>query len=541
MQQHTVNASLFASFTIQPLREYLADSLLQNGFNNVIHLAPYNRVIESCLSRDVLAETNLVMIIWRIEDLFLNEIDRALNGESFQDLKSKFEILKDAVNFLETKKYSVIFFLPPFPHIPHLAFSDINTRRLLEKFYAQVKNYYLDWLKQRPDLYIFDLDFLERSFGSMHVNDLRTWYLFRQPWADKFCRYVGDEVAKFIKMMVKPAKKCIVLDCDGVLWGGIIGEDGMHNIVLSNDFPGIVYKDVQRYLLEQKKQGLLLAILSKNNQQDVWEVFEKHDEMILKKEHISAFSINWDPKYKGITAIAQKLNISTDSIIFVDDNQFEIEEVRKFCPEVLCLLASRDLLQYLNDIKKLPTHKLNLTNEDHTRVAMINDEHKRQQQRDHLSYDEFIKSLQINVEVQFAKMQHIDRVEQLVNKTNQFNLTTRRYTKTEILSRFNDVNYKLFVASVKDNFGDYGLTGVAICKIDENSVLFFESFLLSCRVLTRGVEGIFLAEIFNFARQFGCKICKAKFIPTSKNAPADNFLPSHNFIKNVDGFWYAKL
>ena len=233
---------------------------------------------------------------------------------------------------------------------------------------------------------LVDLDALQRWFGARNAFDGRTWYLYRQPYSEAFLCEMGGMLGRIIKTTRTAAKKCIVVDCDNTLWAGVVGEDGVHGIAIGEDFPGSAFRDLQHYLLHLRAEGVLLAIASKNNESDVWEVFERHDGMVLKREHISAARINWQPKAVNLKDIAEELNIGVDSLVFVDDNPFEIEQMRTFLPEATSILLDEEPARMVNAIKELHLFdKLELTQEDFQRADMMRSEQQRAQLSNTLS------------------------------------------------------------------------------------------------------------------------------------------------------------
>ncbi len=533
------------SFTVEPIVPYLGDELLKRGFSEPgIVVAPYNQVFQTCLDPFSAfgGDVDFIIILARIEDLFPSELIEYVNGENEALARALEKIgeLARAVNVSRSKvKESIILSIPPYPDSLMTDLRNLRVSRLAATFHRRFTSEWVQVMGAIDGLYFFDFDSLERHFGAGQAHDTRKWYLYKQPYSEEFCYLIGQDLARILSATKGVGKKCIVVDCDNTLWGGIVGEDGIEGIELGSDFPGNAYLDFQKQLIELHRQGLLLAIVSKNNEADVWEIFDNHDAMLLKREHLAAWRINWEPKPKNIEEIAIELNLGLDSFVFVDDSDFEIDSVRQLLPEVTCIQVPEDISflpeefnsQYLFD-------RLTLTREDSSRTAMMREEKVRQSASQSMTQEDFLASLGLTVEIFLVENNHLNRVTQLTNKTNQFNLTTIRHSKAEIEEMANRSDCRIYAIRAKDRFGDYGLIGTTIVKIAD-SCWEIENLLLSCRILGRGVESALIAKIAEDAKKNGVEEIKAAFILTKKNKPAQSFLPDHGFRKEGEYQWYA--
>jgi len=390
-------------------------------------------------------------------------------------------------------------------------------------------------------IHFIDLDGLQRYYGIAHVYDDRKWYLYKQPFKEGFLFLLAEELGRLLAIGRGNGKKCIVLDCDNTLWGGIVGEDGLVGIEIGDEFPGSAFCDFQRQLLRLQRKGIYLALASKNNESDVWEVFEHHDAMILKREHIAISQIHWHSKTDSLIEIARVLNIGLDSFVFIDDSRFEIEQVQQSLPQVTCLQVPTEsayLPGMLRDCHLFD--QLETTIEDRERTSMVLQEKQRQVFQKSLSNDEFIASLHLEIDVFKACPVHIARITQLINKTNQFNLSTRRRSFEEVVALTKADDYDIFALRVKDRFGEYGLVGVAIVQA-KNQVWVLDTFLLSCRVLGRQVETAFLAFIVEAAKLKNITTMRGIYVPTPKNMPIADFLPQQGFKEISSGEWEVSL
>ncbi len=322
-------------------------------------------------------------------------------------------------------------------------------------------------------------------------------------------------------------KKCIVLDLDNTLWGGILGEDGIEGIKIGGDYPGKAFLYFQKSLVELSKSGVILAVCSKNNEGDVKECWAKNPYNILNEKYISAYRINWNNKADNIKEIADELNIGLDSLVFIDDSPVERELVRQTLPAVTVPEFPEQPYNLPIFMEKL-TNKYfkvySLTEEDRNKTEEYKANARRAtEQQKFADMDSFIRSLGIRLKIQSANTMNISRIAQMTQKTNQFNLTTRRYTESDLNTMLSD-GAKIWCLSVSDKFGDSGITGCIIVKNSE-----IDEFLLSCRILGKGIENVFITQILNLLKGDGPVELKASYIPTAKNTQVKDFYENSGF------------
>jgi FkbH-like protein len=352
--------------------------------------------------------------------------------------------------------------------------------------------------------------------------------------------------ARYIAPLKGLTRKCVVVDLDNTLWGGVVGEDGKDGIKLGPTSPGSEYQDFQRYLLSLTKQGILLAINSKNNLADALEVIRSHDGMVLREDSFVAMRINWSPKSENLVSLAGELNIGLDAMVFLDDSAEEREGIRQMVPEVLTPDLPEDPALYRQTVEALPQLQLlTLTTEDQTRVTQYQAKRERERARaDASSLEEYLRSLAITVETARATDGTMPRVHQLIQRTNQFNLTTRRYDSGQLAALARDPERRIYVLRARDRFGDHGVVGTAIVRVDGRCWT-VDSFLMSCRVIGYGVETALLAAIERDADRAGADTLVGEFIETDKNVPARDFYERHGFHREavVDGVihWRRRL
>jgi len=366
---------------------------------------------------------------------------------------------------------------------------------------------------------ICDVEHLGCRVGNLNAFDDRAWFETKQPFAPDMTGLVAREAALQIRSLKRGPKKVLVMDLDNTLWGGVLADDGLEGIELGDTSPrGEAYKAFQKHVKALMERGVLLAVCSKNESTLAVEPFERHPDMVLKRADIIAFKANWKPKPENLVEIAKELNLGLDSLVFVDDNPAEIDIVRKFLPEVEAVLLGDDpsaFVGILEDSRFFEPH--NLTREDATRVDQYRQEQARQQfcagEKDIRSY---LCSLEMHASIEPFQAVDVPRLAQLINKTNQFNLTNRRRAEGEVAALVGDPRHPAFSVRLWDRFGDYGLIQILIGEVKDNA-LHIDTWLMSCRVLKRGVEALAINECVRLARQLNLGQVIGRYIPTSKN------------------------
>jgi len=378
-----------------------------------------------------------------------------------------------------------------------------------------------------------DVEFLSARFGSLNAYDARAWFESKQPYSADFLVQVAKEVAHIVAGMRQGTKKVVAVDLDNTLWGGVVGDDGVDGIEIGDTSPrGEAFKAFQLYLKSLTERGILLAVCSKNDKAKAIEPFEKHPDMVLRLTDIVAFKANWEPKSDNLRRIAEELNLGMDSIVFVDDNPAEVEIVRQFAPDVCTVLLGPDPSDYIRLLQEGRYFEpVTLTSEDFDRVKQYQQESDREKlltsSTDMAAY---LRSLQMRAVVSEFQGIDVPRIAQLINKSNQFNLTTRRRTEAEVRAVMEDTSYLGFTVRLSDRFGDYGLIAVIICRVD-GTTLEIETWLMSCRVLERQVEEEVINEIRRLAATRDCKVIRGRYVPTPKNGIVRGLYPRMGFTE----------
>lgn len=373
---------------------------------------------------------------------------------------------------------------------------------------------------QFQSVYVLDFFSILARCGNAVGLDERMWTVAMNPFSPIGMIEISKEISRTIKALALPRKKCLILDCDNVLWNGVTGEEGVKSMNLS----------LQRFALDLRFSGVFIALASKNNEQDVFEVLENDDRAILRKEHLAAWEINWEDKAGNIRKIADSLNIGLDSVVFVDDSLFECNLVREILPEVKVLQFDG----HESKFRKLVIESglfdaLVITDEDRLKTSFSIDDLKRKELRDRTSsLQDYLDNLGVEVEIGFMRMENIARISQLSKKTNQFNLTTERLDEADFHSFLLDPFKKVLYLRAKDKIADLGLVGSAILSFREHYV-FIDNLLLSCRALGRGIEKTFLSEIKRYAFESGYTKIVARYIESTKNGQVAEYYRDNGF------------
>jgi len=514
----SINVVISATFTAEPIKDYIRWWGQQFQLDVEAVFAPYNQVFQQLLQDTSEISTNpgINVLLIRFED-WLRDVNESITDEDkCKQLENNYRQLRDI--FINKKK-QVPYVVGVFPVSTHLGFSSLVTG-YLEDLDTRWKN-----LLKGPEtsnVYIRDFTDLAQCYQVPGVFDAVTDSEGHIPFSNEYNAALGTDIARRIIAFNNETFKVIVLDCDNTLWEGICGEDGALGVRVTGP-----YQELQRLMLQKYNEGLLLTICSKNNEDDVWEVFEKNPGMILTKEHLVGWRINWNPKSENIRSLAQELNLGTDSFIFIDDNPNECSEVMSNCPEVLALRlpqSSESIPGFLSHVWALD--KAVVTDEDRKRTRMYLEDKKRKETREKSrSLTDYLAGLEIKIAMNKMKPGQLARVSQLTQRTNQFNLSTIRRQEDEIQALTGKYGNTCWVIEVSDRFGDYGLVGVVITR-EEEDYLFIDTFLLSCRVLGRGVEDAILVGLRRYCDDKGIKTLQAEYYPTPKNKPIHQFMES---------------
>jgi FkbH-like protein/FkbM family methyltransferase len=395
---------------------------------------------------------------------------------------------------------------------------------VLHSLYEKYESALLENISKVSNVYAVSSLALLKSYQVQNYYDKLGDELGHIPYTLPFFSSIGTTLFRLILSLQNPPKKVIALDCDNTLWKGVCGEDGVKGIQITEP-----YREFQKLLIEQVQYGMLICLCSKNNEEDVMEVFRQRDDMLLKLDHLVAWRTNWNNKPANLVSLAEELNLGLDSFIFIDDNPVECAEVKSVYPEVLTLQLPQEEAFITSFLKNTWVFDhLKVTEEDKKRTSMYKENLQREKYRSNaLTLKDFLDGLNLNIKISAPDEEHIKRVSQLTFRTNQFNFTTIRRTEPEVREFLSDKKKNCLVAEVSDRFGDYGLVGVLFYK-EEDDLLKVDTFLLSCRVLGRGVEYRFLSELGILAKEKNKDWVELKYILSPKNRPALDFIKKIN-------------
>jgi FkbH-like protein len=537
-----VRVALLASFTIDAVVPFLIVEAARLGFVVETYGAPFNSVKQELLDPDsgcFRHKPDVVVVANLLGDVcpaLTHEVlpgDAAAIDQQIETLTA--ELVLPLQEFRKRSVATVLLHNFPRPQYPALGIHEPMAPNSQTEMINRLNARLAKTMGTMPGGYVLDLDRVCANVGYDNCYDSKMWYLGHSPFSVPAWQALAQEQAAFIRALRGPQRKCLVLDLDNVLWGGIVGESGLAHIKLGQTYPGAVFRDFQQTVLELHHRGVLLAINSKNNPAEVEEVFRSHPDMVLKMEHFASTRINWQDKPQNMREIAQALNIGLDSLVFFDDNPAEQALMRQALPEVSTLPVPAEPIKYLKVLRESRAFdRLSLTDEDRRRGEMYREQTARHHlQQSATSVEDFLTGLQMIVSIEPVNDFAFPRVVDLLQKTNQFNLTTRRHSASQLKTMLDDSTRGVFYLRVADRFGDNGIVGVAIVQRRDEAAC-IESFLLSCRVIGRTVETAFLSFLADWAKDWALRAMEGEFIPTAKNAPAADFYARHGFTKIED-------
>lgn len=546
MDKDKLQGLLVTDFNADVLANYLAGA---DGLPEMEVTAPaFNQVIPVLMDPDASsAQGKDFLLIWTQPERIFDSFRRFLEFEKvpLEDILAEVDHFCRLINLWE-KKVSSIFvatwMLPPFHHKSNIL-QDMKIQNGLSYVLMKMNARLIENTADSRSVHILNARSWVEAVGRNAFNP-KLWYMGKIPFDPLVFKEAATDVKAALRGIRGLNRKLIVLDLDDTLWGGIVGDDGWENLRLGGHDPlGEAFVDFQQALKLLKRQGILLAIVSKNEEFVALEAIRRHPEMVLKEEDFAGWKINWKDKAQNIAELTAELNLGLSSVVFIDDNSLEQARVREILPEVLVPAWPQDKMLSRKSLQSLGCFdNPHITSEDLTRSAMYAQERSRKEALINVgSPEEWLKSLDIKVKVAPFSRADLSRTAQLLNKTNQMNLSTRRMTEAELEAWADDPLRKLWTFRVSDKFGDSGLTGIASLEIN-GPIGRIEDFILSCRVFGRKVEDLMLSIVHSHAKKCGVKLLQAKYLPTPKNKPCLEFLQRlgskeaepHLFIWNMD-------
>jgi FkbH-like protein len=527
------------NFTIDAMLPVLEGELVRAGFYPKLFLGEYDAISQDLLDPEsalyAFAPDLIIVAQWletlaprfstRFLSLALPEVDAEMD-RILEEARSRLAALRQrsAAPVLINN-----FVLPAYPTMGILdAQSDSHQSGSILRLNAGLRQCARDF----PDVYLVDVMGLTARIGYAQAFDEKYWHIGRAPLGRTALTMLAREYVKFVRALRGNTRKCLVLDCDNTLWGGVIGEDGVEGIKLGSTYPGSCYAAFQREILNLKDRGIILALCSKNDEEDVRDVLRGHPDMLLRERDFATWQIDWNDKVTNLRKIAGGLNLGLDALVFADDSRFECDFVRENLPQVEVIHLGNEPSAYPRLLAAGAFFdSLILSDEDRARTEMYKANVQRHElQETTTSLSDYLAGLQMVATLGAADDMTIPRIAQLTQKTNQFNLTTRRYSESEIRALSSDPSLHVIYMKLRDRVSDLGLVGVAILRY-EADVAQIDTFLLSCRALGREAEKCLLSNCLKSARSRRVARVLGRYSCTPKNTQVADFYSRCGFTQ----------
>lgn len=524
--------------TVDDIKNILELFLLDAGIRPQFYQSEYNKFYEDAVFGNAeLDEFQPDIII--VFTSMVNIIERPALGDGYDEVKEKLRMEMGRFTRIWeelTKRFPAAVIIQNNMDLSYetgLGSLDAAEHYGLTRFIESLNRDFADYAVSHENFFLHDLHGLAARIGLLKWHDRFQYYAYKLAMSYDVIPEVSLGLAKIIKGLLGKNKKCLVLDLDNTLWGGIIGDDGMEHIEIGHETPTAeAYTAFQEYVLKLKERGIILAVCSKN-EEDIAKSGFNHPDSVLHVEDFVSFHANWKPKNINLRTIAEEINIGTDSLVFIDDNPAERQLVRDTMPEVAVPEVDPvDVFSYIRAIEGAGFFEpVTISEDDRKRNESYRENIQRRSLEESMkTYDDFLQSLEMEAEIDGFRSVYYDRIAQLTNKSNQFNLTTRRYTRADIEQMANDQHYITLYGRLRDKFGDNGLISVVIGeKIDDS--LHIRLWLMSCRVLKRGMEQMMLDALAARAAADGCKELIGYYYKTAKNKMVSDLYAVFGFEK----------
>jgi len=537
-QSPDIRIAYLGSHVIEPLPAYVEVSLATAGLVAAGWFGQFNQYTQEVLRPDpdlVAFDPQLVLLAVSLRDIAPEAHDSLDTLDRDAKLTLIAQIVGELVAWAEAAKKATgaTLLITNFPRrsYPRLGIADLKAEMGEVEFHTRLNLALLEAFKEDLRAHVLDIERITSRIGKERSFNARTYYLARMPWDTTLLTHLAQEMHRYVHALLCLTKKCLVLDLDNTLWGGILGEEGPESIAIGPGTPhGEAFWDFQLRLAILKRRGVLLAIASKNNLSDVEEAFARCP-MPLALGDFAAVEINWQGKHKSIERIAKTLNIGLDSMVFVDDNPVECELIKQLLPQVTVLPLPPSPSEYPELISQLMAFEtIRITEEDRVKARQYLENNKRSSRLAEAgSLEDWLQSLGTVVRLRHATSIEVPRIHQLFVKTNQFNVTTKRYTVAEVEHFLADDRFDLLLVDVGDRFGELGIVGLVLVDRDSTTPL-IDSFILSCRAMGREIETAVvnhLKEVYLLAGEdAGLRAC---FVPTKKNLPVADLFEREGF------------
>jgi len=526
---------ILSNIIVHQIKEIFEYTFISEGINVKIIFGDYDNLVQDSLKYKDANAVIIFLELCNVIDNFYYQIDLIDKNREEKILKKT----KSEIDFvLKNLEETSIVIMNRFTSLP-FSNSKINQNRF--DLFSKKLNLFLSD-KENENLILVDIEKIIAMTGINSSFDLRYYNSSKALYTINFFKNYSVSIKPLIISACGKAKKALIFDCDNTLWKGVLGEDGFENIEMSNKTnDGSIFEEVQSIALSLAKKGVLIGICSKNNFNDVDKVIRSHKDMKLKDSHIVINKSNWSDKVTNLKEISKELNIGLDSLVFIDDSLFEVELVKSKLPEVTVLQVPEKLYEYpimIRDNLNL-FYNLSVTKEDKEKISMYKSQAVRIAEKDNFTdIEDYLASLDIKIIITKNDNSNIHRFSQMTQKTNQFNLTTKRYTESDINKFIKDPNCYLYSLSVSDKYGDSGITGLSIIKLNTNSQnAKIDSFMMSCRIIGRNIEFSFIDFIVQDLMEEKITKIDSLYIQTNKNEQVKGFYDNCLFskVKSING------
>ncbi len=515
--------AILGGSTTAEVKDMLELFLLNDGIKPIFYESEYNRYYEDLMFPNPALEQFAPELIYlHTSNVNITRYPSLKDGETEAEALLAAELARfRALWDKAAEQYNCPIIQNNFelPHHRGLGNLDAYDLRGRSRFISALNSHFAEEARRRTSLHLNDINYLSAWFGLERWYDKALWHSYKYAMSSDAVPLLADSAASIIKAILGKTRKCLVLDLDNTLWGGAIGEQGLEGIRIGKETPEAeAYTEFQQYIRRLRERGVILAVCSKNDPANAQLGFA-HPDSVLKLEDFSAFQANWEPKPENLRAIAASLNIGMDSLVFVDDSPMERELVQSQAPEVAVPQIGNDVTHYISTLDKIGYFEtVSVSSDDLSRSTFYAKNSARlSQQNKFADYAEFLRSLEMKAEIAAFSPLYLDRITQLINKTNQFNVTTRRYTKSELEDILGNEDFVALYGRLTDKFGDNGLVSVMIGEV-RSSQIHIDLWLMSCRVLKRGMEDAMFDRFVAAARSRDVTAIHGYFNPTAKNA-----------------------
>ena len=515
------------NFTTEPLDPYLAFHLMRDDIRPIITHGGYGTAMQELLGKEPGNSAGIPDVL--VLSQLIEFLDPSATKKDWVADAAVAELSVILQTLIDRSSAVVVAnsFIAPIEQVLE------GTSPGLQRGIDQLNDALRAFAGGHPDrIFVCDWSSATSGMAASKLLDMRFWRSSQAPFRPAFLDRYARQIASFVRASKGLAKKLLILDCDNTLWGGVVGEEGLSGIKLAPDAePAKHFYRVQQHIVELHRRGVMIALCSKNNEEDVWEVLDKHPHALLEKSHLVGWRINWDDKASNIASLVRELNIGMDAVVFVDDNPRELALIAQRLPDITLLQVPEDLSLYEHYLLRDGWFQtMTRSDEDRNRTRLYQEENARSEaQRLYQDLDDYLESLETVARIGPMDDASVSRIAQLTQKTNQFNLTTRRYSEADIRAFAADPDAAIYMMDVEDRFGEMGKTGVLIARRQGHAAV-IDTLLLSCRILGRRLEIAFVDQCLQaLQKRWAPADWHAEYIATRKNQQTESFWKDMGF------------